>query len=145
MLRVRPSAYPGTSKKRWVDRSTCAGFTLIEVLVALAVVAVSLTAIGSLVSVSMRGTQSIERRVAFRETLRAIATLLPDRRILTPGSATGTTSGYGWRRDVAPYVSPLVDPRAPTPWQPEALEFTVRSPSGQILRIDTIRLRRRLN
>ncbi len=120
-----------------------AGFTLIEVLVALAVVAASLAAIGQLVAVSMRGTESIERRVAFRETLRAIATLVPDRRALAPGSTTGNTSGYGWRMDVAPYASTLVDPQAPTPWQPEALEITVRSPSGQILRVDTIRLRRR--
>jgi len=120
-----------------------AGFTLIEVLVALAVVAASLAAIGSLVAVSMRGTQSIERRVAFRETLRAIVTSLTDRRDLAPGSATGNTVGYGWRMDVAPYTSRLVDPQAPTPWVPEVVEITVRSPSGQILRIDTIRLRRR--
>jgi len=124
-------------------RNRRAGFTLIEVLVALAVVAASLAAIGELAAVSMRGTEGIERRVAFRETLRAIVTLIPDRRDLVPGSATGNTSGYDWRRDVAPYVSPLVDPQAPTPWQPQAIEFTVRSPSGQILRIDTIRLRRR--
>jgi general secretion pathway protein I len=120
-----------------------AGFTLIEVLVALAVIAASLAAIGTLASVSRRGTESIERRVAFRETLRAIATLVPARGDLAPGSSTGTTSGYDWRIDVAPYASMLVDPRAPTPWQPEAVEITARSPSGQILRIDTIRLRQR--
>jgi len=137
LLRARPSA------RRRIRSGNRAGFTLIEVLVALAVVAVSLVAIGELVSVSMRGTESIERRAAFRQTLRAIVTLLPDRRVLAPGSTNGNTSGYGWRRDVAPYASALVDPRAPTPWEPEALEFTVRSPSGQILRIDTIRLRRR--
>jgi general secretion pathway protein I len=120
-----------------------AGFTLIEVLVALAVIAVSLTAIGELVSVSMRGTQSIEQRVAFRQTLRAIVTLLPNRQELVPGSVDGSTSGYDWRRQVAPYASTLVDPKAPTRWQPEAVEFTVRSPSGQILRVDTIRLGKR--
>jgi general secretion pathway protein I len=129
-----------------VDRSDGrAGFTLIEVLVALAVVAASIAAIGSLVAVSLRGTESIEQRLAFRETLRAIVTAAADRHDLVPGSANGSTSGYAWRMDVAPYVSRLVDPRAPSPWEPEAVEITVRSPSGRILRVDTIRLRRRSN
>jgi general secretion pathway protein I len=119
------------------------GFTLIEVVVALAVVAAALAAIGALVAVSTRGTAAIERRVAFRETLRAILDTLPARAELAPGSSTGSTSGHAWRVDVAPYVGTLVDPRAPTPWQPQHVLITVRSPSGQILRIDTIRLRPR--
>ncbi len=120
-----------------------AGFTLIEVLVALAVVAASLTAIGALVAVSMRGAQSIDRRLAFRETLRALVTSLPDSRDLDPGSKTGVAAGFEWRLDVAPFVATFVDPQAQTPWQPEAVVVTVRSPSGQLLRINTIRLRRR--
>ena len=43
-----------------------AGFTLIEVLVALAVVAASLAAIGSLVAVNMKNTRALEQRVEFR-------------------------------------------------------------------------------
>jgi general secretion pathway protein I len=116
---------------------------LIEVLVALAVVAASLAAIGSLVAVAMRGTQGIERRVAFRETLRSIVTSLSDRRRLAAGGTTGNAAGYDWRMDVTPYFSNLVDPRAATPWQPQTVVITVRSPSGQILRVETIRLRRR--
>jgi general secretion pathway protein I len=129
LLRVRPSSN--------------AGFTLIEVLVALAVVAAVIAAIGALVAVSIRGTQSIERRIAFRETLRAIVTSLADQRDLAAGGATGTTAGYVWRIDVAPFVASFVDPRATTPWQPENVMITVRSPTGQLLRINTVRLRRR--
>ena len=120
-----------------------AGFTLIEVLVALAVVATSLAAIGSLVAVSIRGTQSIERRLALRETLRSIVASAPERGELVTGSSTGNMAGYAWRMDVAPYSSILVDPQARTPWEPAAVSVTVRSPSGQLIRIDTIRLRRR--
>ena len=109
----------------------------------MAVVAASLTAIGELVAVSMRGTQSIGQRLAFRETLRALVTSLPDRRDLAAGTATGAAGGFGWRIDIAPFVANFVDPKAPTPWQPEAVVVTVRSPSGQLLRINTIRLRRR--
>jgi len=123
--------------------SASSGFTLIEVLVALAVVAASLTAIGALVAVSMRGAQSIDQRLQFRETLRALVTSLPDRRDLGAGSATGVSAGFRWRLDIAPFVATFVDPQAPTLWQPEAVVITVRSPSGQQLQINTIRLRRR--
>ena len=120
-----------------------AGFTLIEVMVALAVIAASLTAIGALVAVSMRGAQSIGQRLAFRETLRALVTSLPDRRGLDAGTATGVAAGFRWRLDIVPFVATFVDPQAPTPWQPEAIVITVRSPSGQQLQINTIRLRRK--
>jgi general secretion pathway protein I len=124
-------------------RKSSAGFTLIEVLVALAVVAASLAAIGSLVAVSMRGAQSIGQRLAFRETLRALVTSLPDRRDLDAVTTTGVAAGFRWRLEIAPFVATFVDPQAPTPWQPEAVVITVRSPSGQQLQINTIRLRRR--
>ena len=124
-------------------RKRSAGFTLIEVLIALAVIAVSLTAIGSLVAVSMRGAQGIGQRLAFRETLRALVTSLPDGHNLDVGTKTGNSAGFGWRLEIAPFVATFVDPQAQTPWQPEAVVITVRSPSGQQLQINTIRLRRR--
>jgi general secretion pathway protein I len=124
-------------------RSGSAGFTLIEVLVALAVVAATITAIGALVAASTRGAMSIDQRLQFRETLRALVTSLPDRRDLDPGSATGVAAGFRWRLEIAPFVATFVDPQAPTPWQPEAVVITVRSPSGQQLQINTVRLRRR--
>jgi general secretion pathway protein I len=125
------------------DNNDSAGFTLIEVLVALAVVATTVTAIGALVAVSMRGAQSIDQRLQFRETLRALVTSLPDRRDLGAGTATGVSAGFRWRLDIAPFVGTFVDPQAATQWQPETVVITVRSPSGQQLQINTIRLRRR--
>ena len=116
---------------------------MIEVLVALAVIAASLTAIGSLVAVSMRGTQGIGQRLAFRETLRALVTSLPDGHDLDMGTKSGTSAGFRWRLDITPFVATFVDPQAQTPWQPEAVVITVQSPSGQQLQINTIRLRRR--
>lgn len=126
-------------------RSRQAGFTLIEVLVALAVVAATIAAIGSVVAVSTRGVRSIEQRLAFRETLRAMLTSLPDRRVLVEGNSSGDTMGYQWRIDVAPFIANFVDPRAPSPWVPEAVVLRVRSPSGQLVQINTVRLRRRAN
>ena len=140
MLRSRHSAFLSACRR---VAAGCAGFTLIEVLVALAVIAVSLTAIGALVAASMRGAQSIDQRVQFRETLRALVTSLPDAHNLDAGTRTGVSAGFQWRLDIAPFVATFVDPQAPTPWQPEAIVITVRSPSGQQVQINTIRLRRR--
>jgi general secretion pathway protein I len=123
------------------DRS--AGFTLIEVLVTLAVLATSLAAIGALVAAGVKGTRATEEHLLMTQTVRAIMTGLPDHRDLKIGAMSGETGGVRWRLDVMPYVGPPVDPQAATPWVPLSLTLTVRSPSGRVLQVNTIRLRRR--
>jgi general secretion pathway protein I len=119
-----------------------AGFTLLESLVALAVVAVVLSAIGSLVATNIRATRALGTRLELLETTRSILTALPDRGQLAPGSLTGDIADQHWRIDVSPFVADFVDPRLPTPWIPQTVVVRVQSPSGQVLRVDTVRLRR---
>lgn len=119
-----------------------AGFTLIEALVALAVVAFSLAAIGSLVGANTRATRSLEQRLALVETSRTILTGLPGREELVPGDTTGEIADHRWRLDVMPFVADFVDPALKSPWFPEAVILRVQSPTGEMLRIDTVRLRR---
>jgi general secretion pathway protein I len=119
-----------------------AGFTLIEVLVALAVVAVSLTAIGSLVATNASGTRALDQRLALVETARAILTGLPDRDQIVRGSLSGEYNHHHWQADTVPFAADFIDPNRPAPWTPEAIVVRVKSPSGQMLRIDTVRLRR---
>ncbi len=123
-------------------RHSVAGFTLIEVLVALSVVAVSLAAIGSLIATTVRGIRSLDRRVALVETTRAIMTGLPDRERLVPGSFSGEMAGHRWRVDVTPLAVAGVDPQGSAPWTPHSVVLRVQPPSGPILQINTIRLRR---
>ncbi len=125
------------------DRKRVAGFTLIEVLVALAVVTASLAAIGALAAVSMRGTRAMEQRIAFRETLRGVMSTMPDKRDFNLGSTSGDVAGYRWRLDVSPFPAGFVDPQMSPPWEPAAVVIRMQSPSGQLLEVDTIRLRRR--
>ncbi len=117
------------------------GFTLIEVLVALTVVAVTLSAIGSLVAVTIRGARSVGGHLALTETARSIMTGLPDRGELGPGSFSGEAAGHRWRVDVLPFYANFIDPQA-TAWIPETVVVRVQSPSGPILQINTVRLRR---
>jgi len=121
-----------------------AGFTLIEALVALAVVAITLAAIGSLIGGNIHATRSLDQRLALVETTRTILTGLPDRAQLKPGNLSGEIADRRWRLDVMPFEADFVDPRLATPWFPEAVILRVRSPTGEILRIDTVRLRRGL-
>jgi general secretion pathway protein I len=126
---------------RCKSRQRVAGFTLLEVLIALAVVAVSLTAIGSLMAATVRSTQSLDQHLGLVETARAIETGLPGRDDLTVGKAiSGEMSGYRWRVEALPFQANFIDPRVPAPWLPQTVSITVQSPAGQILRINTVRL-----
>jgi general secretion pathway protein I len=114
------------------------------VLIAIAVVAVSLTAIGSLMAASIRGTRSLEQHLALVETTRAIATGLPSRGGLKLGSLSGNLADHRWRVDVTPFGANNVDPRLPTPWVPQEVVIRVQSPGGgPIMQVNTVRLRRR--
>ncbi len=123
------------------DRSS-AGFTLIEVIVALAVVAVSLAAIGSVIATNVRGTRAADQRLSLVETTRSVLTGLPDRDALAPGSLSGEIAYHRWRVDTAPFAASFIDPARPTPWIPQSVIVRVQAPTGEILRIDTVRLRR---
>lgn len=120
------------------------GFTLIEVLVALSVVAVSLVAIGSLIASTIRGARAIDRRLALTETARAVMTGLPNRSELSPGSLTGELADHRWRVDVQPF--PINDPEAlaQARWIPQNVVIRVESPQGGILQINTVRLKHRI-
>jgi general secretion pathway protein I len=120
-----------------------AGFTLIEVLVALAVVAVSLAAIGSLMATTVRGMRSLDTRLALIETARAIETSLPDRDQLKVGSLTGELADHRWRVDVLPFLTGNSASQTANPWIPQTVIIRVQSPTGSIIQIDTVRLRRR--
>jgi general secretion pathway protein I len=124
------------------ERST-AGFTLIEVLVALAIVAVSLSSIGALIATTVRGTRSIEHHMTRLATARTIAVSLPHRDQLVPGNFSGEVAGHRWRVDVSPFITTNVGPRQPTPWVPQTVVVTVQPPAGAPVQISTIRLHRR--
>src|SRR5215813_12469722 len=85
------------------SRRHARGFTLIEVLVALSVVAISLAAIGSLIAVTTRGARAVGLHLTLVETARAIITGLPDRDQLEFGNLAGESAGHRWRVDVLPF------------------------------------------
>jgi general secretion pathway protein I len=119
-----------------------AGFTLIEVVVTLAVIATILLSIGSLVRVAVRGTNALDDHLVLVETARAIEAGLPDRNALTIGTMSGERDGQRWRVDVQPFAVAL-DAQTKTSWVPMTASITVQTPGGTSLRITTVRLGRR--
>ena len=120
-----------------------AGFTLVEALAALTVMAIAMTAIGALANSSIRSSLYVERHLAEIETARKIIAGMPSRKDLAVGSLTGTLDNHQWRIDSTPFPNALVQSGAPLVWEPQRLALRVLSPSGAIVEIDTVRLKRR--
>lgn len=116
------------------------GFTLIEVIVALAVAAISLAAISSLMAANIRGSGKIAEHLALSSTLRAVEAALPGRAELAPGSLSGEMHGQNWTVDVAPLPTDIVNPQASALWAPVEIVITVQSPSGGQQQLRTVRL-----
>jgi general secretion pathway protein I len=118
-----------------------AGFTIIEVLIALALVAVSLVAIGSLMATNARGVRSLEQHVALMQTARTVMTTgIPPRADLSPGTLSGQAENYRWTVDVSPLGGGWTVPDADVPWVPELVRVRVKSPNGAVSDIRTVRL-----
>lgn len=119
-------------------RRGTAGFTLIEVLVALAVVAASLGAIAMVAGTSLRGTRALERRVALLQTARAVETGIPSRDLIRIGRTEGEIAGHRWQMDVQPMTLAGLSENAP--WTPFDIRIRVRGPGGEMVALETVRL-----
>lgn len=120
-----------------------AGFTIIEVLVALALVAVSVVAIQSVMATSANGVRKLERHVALEQMARSVmSATVPQRRALVEGQTSGRTSDYEWGMEVRPLGGEwgLPSDDSHTAWQPELVRIVVRSSTGATSDIRTIRL-----
>jgi general secretion pathway protein I len=118
-----------------------AGFTIIEVLVALALVAVVIVAIGSLMATNVRGVRSFEQHVALTQAARTVMTTQIRPRVeLRPGSSSGQIDGYRWAVDVTELGGEWAAGNADVPWVPELVRIRVKSPTGAVSDIRTVRL-----
>jgi general secretion pathway protein I len=120
-----------------------AGFTLIEAVVALALVATLLTAIGAVATTSARGTRSLEQHLALVETTRIVAATLPKSEQAALDGLSGEILGHRWRISLAPFVGSGINQIPDSPWIPQTVVVRVRSPSGAVYGFETVRLQRR--
>ena len=118
------------------------GFTMIEALVALAVSRSLFDRDRNACSQQYACDATVDDRLSLVETARAVLAALPDRDQLALGDFRGEIGDIHWRVDVLPFAADFVDPAGKPPWVPQAVVIRVESPTGQILRLDTVRLRR---
>jgi general secretion pathway protein I len=118
-----------------------AGFTIIEVLIALALVAVSLVAIGSLMATNARGVRSLESHVALMQAARTVMTAgIPARDALRPGTSSGKADDYRWTVEVSPLGGGWTVPDSDVAWTPELVRVRVTSAGGAVSDVRTVRL-----
>ena len=121
-----------------------AGFTILEVLIALAIVAVSIVAIGSVMSTNARGVRVLENHVALLQTAQTVlATAIPPRKELAPGVLSGQLRDFRWQVDIGPVGGDWLVEGADVAWIPELVKIRVRSPSGATVDLETVRLMHR--
>ena len=114
-----------------IDRSD-AGFTIIEVLIALALVAVSIVAIGSVMATNVRGVRSLEQHVTLMQTARSIMTTgIPPRAELGPGALSGEINDYQWKIDVGPLGGAGPCRARTSPGYPHSSEFVSDPPPAR--------------
>jgi general secretion pathway protein I len=134
---LSPARHPPTDRPE-------AGFTILEVLIALAVVAVSIVAIGSVMSTNTRGVRVLENHVALMQTAQTVlATAIPPRPQLVPGSRSGQLHDFRWQVDVGPVGGDWDPGDADVAWIPELVTIRVRSASGATVDLKTVRLMHR--
>ena len=126
-----PSRPDDTNRKR-------AGFTLLEALVALALVLIFVAVLGPYLFHARRIMANAEGRVAAQVLLRSLIDAPFDRSRLANVSRDGETGGLRWRLVTEP-MAELVPSREPQ-WTAFRVTARVSSGGGQVIAAETVRL-----
>ena len=127
-----------------MSRKSCSdgekGFTLIEALVALAIIAAVLSSIGAVIGTTVKGTRSIDQRLALTGAAETLLAELPARNLLQPGRQTGELAGHRWRIDVAPLNLAAREVPETSRFVPLAVNMRLQAPGGPAIQVTTVRL-----
>jgi prepilin-type N-terminal cleavage/methylation domain-containing protein len=115
-----------------------AGFTLLEALVALAVLLIFASAVGPHLSQARRIMANAEGRVAAQVLLRSLLNGPFDRSSLSRASQEGETGGLHWRIDTEPATA--VRKPDQLNWPAFRVIASVTWGPGQVIKAETIRL-----
>ena len=129
-----PAASPSRPRDR---RKNCAGFTLFEALVALALVLAFVEVLGPYLFHARRIMVNADGRVAAQVLLRSLLDAPFDRTQLANVSRTGETAGLHWRIATQPLTGATPSPGQQ--WTAFRMIASVSS-GGQVITAETVRL-----
>ncbi|MBR0964112.1 prepilin-type N-terminal cleavage/methylation domain-containing protein [Bradyrhizobium diazoefficiens] len=130
------------SRKTSSSRRGEAGFTMIEAVVALALVTIVLAAIGTLVATNSRGAWKLEQHAALVNAARVVVSTLPRAGAAMPDDLRGQVAGHRWQMRVTPFLDD-VQAVPDSQFVPQRVELRVQAPGGAIISFETIRLQSR--
>ena len=117
------------------------GFTLIEALVALAIIAAVLSSIAAVIGTTVKGTRMIDQRLALTGAAETLFAVLPPRNLLKPGRQSGELAGHRWRIDVAPMnASDANDAPENRRFVPLTVTMRLQASNGPAIQLTTVRL-----
>jgi general secretion pathway protein I len=121
-----------------------AGFTLVEQLVVITIIAITLAAIGSLVGSTARGARQVEQRMLLVQAASSLlVSAMPSRDSLAASEIKGEYFEHRWAMKFSPVQAERgIAAAASARWVPMQVDLRVQGPSGASTRLQTIRLQR---
>jgi general secretion pathway protein I len=119
-----------------------AGFTLLEALIAIVILALSLSALLQLYSTGLRGVANIDDHLRARLLAQSVMAEMSHDRRLRPGRLQGRLDKFAWTLSITPFDEGQSAPQQPGPWTLHRLALTVTWPQGRRMELQTLRLLR---
>ena len=116
------------------------GFTIIEALIALALVSSTITVIGAVFATTALGVRSLEQRLILVQIARRVLADLPLNNSLALGTIFGETEGYHWQIQPSSFLAVSQEGAARSSLVPIKLDVEVYSTRGAKVHLETIRL-----
>ena len=130
---------PRPSKSRPQGNGS-AGFTLLEALIAIVILALSLSALLQLYSTGLRGVANIDDHLRARLLAQSVMAEMSYDRRLRPGRLQGRADQFAWTLSITPFDDGQPAPQQPGPWTLHRLALTVTWPQGRRIELQTLRL-----
>jgi general secretion pathway protein I len=128
--------------RRRVARRAVGGFTLLEALIAIVILALSLSALMQSHSTGVRGLGVLDDHLQARLLAQSVMAEWGGDRTLKPGTIEGSYGKFAWTISVAPLDdAPRPGVRA-GPWTLHRLTLVVSWPRGRQIEIETVRMDR---
>jgi len=130
---------------RWLAaraRGTARGFTLLEVLIAIVVLALSFSALMQSHSAGLRGVAMLDDHLQARLLAQSVMAEWGNDRALRPGTVRGGFDKFAWTLSIAPLEDSPAPRTAATTWTLYRLVLQVSWPRHRQIELQTVRMGR---